>query len=294
MTGFDGQESEYDLEAPDSVAIRFGMSFVESHRAEARAVVSMPMERFRNPVTGAPSVGPLAILVDVAAGLVNHHRRGHDEWTVSSELSMELTLDELDELDGPVVASARAGGARGATSVGGCTLSYEGTTIGAGTVRSFFIPAGRVINRRRYDTLRRLAGASLSELMAVDVRGGGAGAVLSQRADPNLNNDMGIVHGGVAAAGLELAAAAAIGVSGPDDSLRTGSLRVNFLRPFFTGADSRYIGTPLRVGRGTAVGEAEAVGADGRVAAIARVTAYRSEAAELTSSSVLGRPRPVP
>jgi len=49
--------------------------------------------------------------------------------------------------------------------------------------------------------------------------------------------------------------------------LVTASLRVNFLRQFFAGtgdgAQSRYVGTPLRVG------------ADGKVAIIARLTAYR-------------------
>jgi acyl-coenzyme A thioesterase PaaI-like protein len=50
---------------------------------------------------------------------------------------------------------------------------------------------------------------------------------------------------------------------------------VNFLRPFFAGADSRYEGTPVRVGRNTAVGDAQAIGDDGKVALTARVTAYR-------------------
>jgi acyl-coenzyme A thioesterase PaaI-like protein len=56
--------------------------------------------------------------------------------------------------------------------------------------------------------------------------------------------------------------------------LRTASLRVNFLRPFFAGAESRYEGTRLRVGRSTAVGDARALGDDGKVAITARVTAY--------------------
>jgi acyl-coenzyme A thioesterase PaaI-like protein len=60
-----------------------------------------------------------------------------------------------------------------------------------------------------------------------------------------------------------------------DDLLQTASLRVNFLRPFFAGSESRYAGTPLRVGRNTAVGDAQAIGDDGKVAITARVTAYR-------------------
>src|ERR1700739_2871224 len=111
--------------------------------------------------------------------------------------------------------------------------------------------------------------------MAAHVVNSGATPVLAQRVDHNLNNDIDIVHGGVAAAGLELAASAAMNRDQTDGLLQTASLRVNFLRPFFAGADSRYIGTPLRVGRNTAVADAQAIGDDGKVAITARVTAYR-------------------
>jgi acyl-coenzyme A thioesterase PaaI-like protein len=50
---------------------------------------------------------------------------------------------------------------------------------------------------------------------------------------------------------------------------------VNFLRPFFASGESRYVATPVRVGRNTAVADAQAIGADGKTALTARVTAYR-------------------
>jgi uncharacterized protein (TIGR00369 family) len=274
VTGFDEHVNHHDLETPDSIQVRFGLSYVESCPAEARAVMTMPMQRFRNPLTGAPTLGPLAILVDAAAGIVNHYRRRRGQWTVSSELSMELNLDEIGDLDGPVLASAHTLGPLGATSLGICTLTYDGTVIGGGTVRSFFIDADDVVSEHRPETLRRTAQTTLSDLMAVQVRDGDSCAVLSQRADRNLNNDIDIVHGGVAAAGLELAASAAINNGRIDTPLQTGSLRVNFLRPFFAGSESRYEGTALRVGRHTAVGDAQAIGDDGKVAITARVTAY--------------------
>lgn len=274
MTGVDDRVNQHDLETPDSIQLRFGISYLESRPAEASAVLSMPMERFRNPFTGAPTLGPLAILVDAAAGIVNHNRRRGGQWTVSSELSMELTLDEVSELDGPVLATAHALGPSGATSLGVCTLTYGGTVIGGGTVRSFFIDADDVVPQYRPETLQRSASTTFADLMAAHVRAGDD-SVLSQRIDPNLNNDMGIVHGGVAATGLELAASAAINRDRSDAPLQTASLRVNFLRPFFAGTESRYVGTPLRVGRGSAVGDAQAIGDDGKVALTARVTAYR-------------------
>jgi uncharacterized protein (TIGR00369 family) len=275
MTQVDKHTNEHDLETPDSIQVRFGICYVESRPAEAVAALSMPMERFLNPFSGAPTVGPLAILVDAAAGIVNHYRRRPGQWTVSSELSMDLSLDGVGDLDGPVLAAAHALGPLGATSLGICTLTYGDKVIGGGTVRSFFIDADDVVPQRRSETLRRSAETTFADLIAVHVVDRDRGPVLAQRVDRNLNNDIHIVHGGVAAAGLELAASAAINRGRPDDLLQTASVRVNFLRPFFAGVDSRYVGTPLRVGRNTAVGDAQAIGDDGKVAITARVTAYR-------------------
>ena len=273
MSGVDGRPTEYDLETPDSIQVRFGIAYLESDPDQATAVYSMPMERFRNPITGAPTIGPLAILIDAAGGIVNHYRRPAGQWTVSSELSVELSPDDTKDLDGPVIASARTLGPIEATSLSICTLTYRGTVIGGGTVRSFFIPADGVLITRPPETLQRSAETTLADLMALEIRSDAHGQVLAQRVDTNLNNDIGIVHGGVAAAGLELAASAAI--NGTAGGLQTGSLRVNFLRPFFAGAHSRYVGTPLRVGRNTGIGDAQAIGDDGQVAVTARVTAYR-------------------
>jgi uncharacterized protein (TIGR00369 family) len=275
MTGVDEQVNQHDLETPDSIQVRFGIEYVESRPAEAIAALTMPMERFRNPFTGAPTVGPLAILVDAAAGIVNHYRRRPGQWTVSSELSMELGLDGVGDLDGPVLATAHALGPLGATSLGICTLTYRGMVIGGGTVRSFFIEADDVVPQQRPETLRRSAETTFAELVAVHVTEDGPATVLTQRVDRNLNNDIDIVHGGVAAAGLELVASAAVNRDRSDGLLQTASLRVNFLRPFFAGSESRYEGTPLRVGRNTAVGDAQAIGDEGKAAITARVTAYR-------------------
>ena len=275
MTQVDKHTNEHDLETPDSIQVRFGIAYVESRPAEAVAALSMPMDRFRNPFNGAPTVGPLAILVDAAAGIVNHYRRRPGQWTVSSELSMDLSLDGVGHLDGPVLATAHAFGPLGATSLGMCTLAYRGTVIGGGTVRSFFIDAEDVVPQRRSETLRRSPDTTFADLTAVHVVDRDCGPVLAQRVDGNLNNDIDIVHGGVAAAGLELAASAAVNQDRTGDLLQTASLRVNFLRPFFAGSASRYEGTPLRVGRNTGVGDAQAIGDDGKVAITARVTAYR-------------------
>ena len=106
--------------------------------------------------------------------------------------------------------------------------------------------------------------------MALRVQDG----ALFQSPNPILNNSMGIVHGGIAAAGLELAASAALNAGRADEPLYTASVRVNYLRQFFSGAESRYTAEVFRRGRRSGVADAKAITSDGDVALIARVTAY--------------------
>ena len=99
-------------------------------------VSSMPMVGLVNPLTGTPTAGPLAVLVDHAAGLVNHYRRAADEWTVSSELTLELTptaptvIAENPEV--AVVATGRPVGTRGSSALGMCELTIDDVVIGLG------------------------------------------------------------------------------------------------------------------------------------------------------------------
>jgi uncharacterized protein (TIGR00369 family) len=278
MTEVHEREVQHDIETPAAIQIRFGIEFLTASLTDATVVMSMPMSGLRNPFTGAPTVGPLAILVDAAAGMVNHYRRRTDRWTVSSELSLDVSANGIEAVaDGapPVVASASAVGSVGTTPLSICTLTCGDTVIGTGTVRSVFIPADGVTAKRPPQTVLGEA-PTLADLMAVQSQTGQDGStVLSQHADPDLNNDIGIVHGGMAAAGLELAASAAINSDGAVGPFQTASLRVNFVRPFIAGSTSRYVGTALRVGRTTAVADAQAIGDDGKVALTARVTAYR-------------------
>jgi uncharacterized protein (TIGR00369 family) len=269
------QEVQRDIETPDSIRVRFGIDFLQADLADATIAMSMPISGLLNPVTGAPAVGPLAILVDAAGGMSNHYRRRTDQWTVTTELTLELSPAEWADVEEPVLARARPLGPVGATTLALCTLSRGGTVIGGGTVRSYFIPAQELRGERPVDAHRGSPG-QLSDLMAIDVDAGSDGtSVLRQRVDSYLNNEIGIVHGGVAAAGLELTASAAINPDRRQDLLRTASLRVNFLRPFIAGGNSRYVGTPLRIGRSSAVGDARAIGDDDKVAITARLTAYR-------------------
>jgi uncharacterized protein (TIGR00369 family) len=167
-----------------------------------------------------------------------------------------------------------------------CTLTHRGTQIGTGTVHTVGLPGDGPAEPpiRGEDPLAARPGTDIGDLMAVEPLTARDGFVrLRQHPDPMVNNMIGIVHGGVSSAGLELAAAAAINHE-QHRPFRTASIRVNFLRPFLSNtragteaadAGSVYEGTVLRIGRTSAVADAQAIGPDGKAAVIARVTAYR-------------------
>lgn len=256
----------------------FDIDVMHADTSAGTAVMAMSLAGLRNPFTDLPTVGPLAILVDAVGGLVNHFRREADQWTVSSELSFELSLGPEGraamEAGFPVVAAASTLGPKEAGSLGLCTLTCGAAVIGTATVRSYFVGADDLVLDEPDETLPRSARHGLADLMAIDTEEvTGTMRVLRQHGDPILINALGIVNGGVASAGLELAASAALNTG--DQPMRTATMRVNFLRPFFAGGNSRYEARPLRLGRGTAVADAQALGDDGRVALVARLTAYR-------------------
>jgi acyl-coenzyme A thioesterase PaaI-like protein len=256
---------------------RFGI--VTSKEGPHGCVASIPAGGMINPLTGGPTIAPLAMLVDHVGGLVNHHRREPGEWTVSSELSLEVGSDALDVIpaapDVPVVATARPFGQKGHVALALCEFTHRDVTLATATVRSFYIETPGHLAPFPDGPSGPLPPGSLRERMAVRVaEAGGAGKVLQQLADPVLNNSLGIVHGGVSAMALEMVASAAVNDGRDGVPLRTASLHVNFTRQFRSGPESCYVGTALRVGRSSAVGEARAVGPDGEVAIIARLTAY--------------------
>jgi acyl-coenzyme A thioesterase PaaI-like protein len=240
-------------------------------------IATMPVAGLVNPLTGATTLGPLTVLVDYVAGLVNHHRRAPDEWTVSSELGLDLAPDAFAVIaaapDVPVLGTAHPFGTKSTTSLGICELTHDGIRIGTGSVRSVHIRRPEVFadphDQRPPSGQPRPT--TLTEIMSV--RPGAEPAVLFQDPSQDLNNDLGIVHGGVAAAGLELVGSAALNLA-RETPLQTASVRVSFLRRLLCGDESRYEGTALRVGSRSGIADARAIGADGETALLARVSAY--------------------
>ena len=161
-------------------------------------------------------------------------------------------------------------------ALGLCELTHRDSVVASATVRSFYIQTPGRLAKWPEGPTGPLPPGSPGDRMAVRVaESGGAAKVLVQDPDPVLNNSLGIVHGGVSAMALELVGSAAVNDGRGDQPLHTASLRVNFLRHFRSGPESRYVGTALRVGRSSGVAEAQAIGDNGKAAIIARITTYR-------------------
>lgn len=94
---------------PNTPLGRFQIESLEEH--PDRCVASIPVADLVNPLTGAPTVAPLAMLADHVGGLANHLRRNSDEWTVTSELAIEFTGTAATVIasaaEHPVTAAAR-------------------------------------------------------------------------------------------------------------------------------------------------------------------------------------------
>jgi uncharacterized protein (TIGR00369 family) len=273
------REASHDIETPIHLLRRFGIEVLIADRESAVVEMSMPLAGMRNPFTDLPTVGPLGVLIDAVSGMSNHFRHRDAEWTVSTELTIELSPEGSERATAigasPVVASGRPLGPRSSGSaLSVCTLTCDGVVIGGGTVRSYFVKPEVLDLSEPPEAMTKSNSASLAELMGVEPMPPADGVrVLRQHVDPFLNNAVGVINGGVASAGLELAASATVNTN--EAPMRTASVRVNFLRPFYASARSRYEAAPLRIGSGTAVADAYAIGDDGRPALAARVTAYR-------------------
>jgi len=150
---------------------RFGI--VTSEEGPQGCVASIPAGAMTNPLTGQPTIAALAMLVDHVGGLINHHRKGPGEWTLSSELSLEVAPDALEQIaaapDVPVTAISRPCGRKGANALGLCEFTHRDSVIATATVRSFYIAAPDHLAKFPDGPTGPLPPGSLADRMAVRV-----------------------------------------------------------------------------------------------------------------------------
>lgn len=192
------------------------------------------------------------------------------QFVAGAESLVECGLDEY------VLANARILSATPGSALAECTLMFGPKLIGVATVRSVYISGHVATTHRPSETLVKTSCTSLAELMAVTPSPDAISRyTLKQLPDPMVFNAKGTVHGGVSATAAELVASAAIWGETSGGGFRSGSLHVNFLRPFIADADSCYRGSVVHAGSTVAVAEAQAIASNGKIVVTAQFTEYR-------------------
>ncbi|GAA4658422.1 acyl-CoA thioesterase domain-containing protein [Gordonia humi] len=260
---------------------------MEERRYDARTEIRLGTERvdgstphvmrtrmigFDDDLCVGPCLGLLAATVDAAGGAINHDLRVDGSWTVTTEVSLDLVRHRVRPGDVVDVTPTLIGyddtGALARTD-----LVVDGSLVGMGTVRSFFV-RGALPELVYLDVHARPAATTIGDMLAIGrpTRPDQVGVLIPER-DELLINDSGATNGGVVAACLEVAAHCALRDAGRPE-LSTGSIRISFLRPFATEPGAHYTASIIRAGQSTATIDAAAVLASDQVAATARVTVY--------------------
>jgi acyl-coenzyme A thioesterase PaaI-like protein len=272
----------YDPYRTNPIHARFGITLVDWDGDTRSAETAFAGGGSMNPLTGEPTTAQLALIVDDIGSRVNFDpARDHSPFTTESTLVVTAAaVDASSGANPPSVRTVgRPVGGHDTDSLAACTVSASGAVIASAFVRTIHTrtaPAMAVALGLASD--QGVRPASLAEMLAVaEGPSERRDPVLIQHDDPTILDPTGHVYGGVAATALELVAHGAIDRASAAVRFRTGSLRVNHLRPLVPGRHCRYVGDALHISNSVAIADARAVGDDGEVAAVARLTAYPLE-----------------
>ncbi len=219
-----------------------------------------------NGPAGSPPGGVLGVLIDDVLGIAIARHRGPGQWSVSAEISLDLT--------GPVPADGSRIEARGRHVHSGPHGGISSGTVhdASGALIALCRQHGRWVTTVPHDPMtRRAAGspsdgpatsaapataqapavwrppASLAALLGIQVRLTEGGAALDLEVTPDLTNPLGNLHGGITFAACDLAAQAALLAAG--GPTQTASVHVAYPRPMPLGATPRFEARVLHCGR---------------------------------------------
>lgn len=237
--------------------------------ASDRMVGSMPTGRQLLGPDNRPAVGALGVLVDNALGFSSLSTLPAGSWTVSTE----IWLDVLSPLD----SGSSRHYVEGRTLVAGAFATGQ-VTDGQGGLLAVARQRNRLVSQTTDDLITNIPSG-------VDVRTDGdvlrllgvetldATSVVAT-CGPELQNVLGMMHGGISLAISEIAATWSRVQAG--SNLATSSVHVIHSLPVPAGSDVVFTATTRRSGQRFWVTDVEAV-AEGKPCVIAQVSAHDQE-----------------
>ncbi|MCW2932337.1 MAG: hypothetical protein JWM19_3299 [Actinomycetia bacterium] len=229
-------------------------------------VTSMASGPWLNGPAGSPPGGVLGVLIDDVLGIAIARHRGAGQWSVSAEISLDLT--------GPVPADGSRIEARARHVHSGPHGGLSSGTVhdASGTLIALCRQHGRWVTTVPQDPMtpqetgteadRPAASgapvpagtsapwsppASLAALLGTRVRPTEGGAELDLEVTADLTNPLGNLHGGITFAACDLAAQAVLLAAG--GPTQTASIHVAYPRPIPLGATPRFEARVLHRGR---------------------------------------------
>jgi uncharacterized protein (TIGR00369 family) len=259
---------------PGRVEERFGIAgcLTEGRLRRSVARVGPWMDSDR----GGLQAGAISVQFDHVMGEALNAIAPPNHWQVTTELAFDIVVpppweSETLHVSGWVAGRGQRGGFAQAEMV-----DDRGTLLAVGTTWVQCIPVGSPSEMDESGTVGDPARPSALTLAAhLGVRmGSDGGDPRAELMEPGLwTNTFGILHGGVWASLVELAAAEVFA----DAGLRTAHVHVSYLRSPALGAPVSAIARPVHLGRSFGVVAVTGTDGTGRLCVTATVTGRRDE-----------------
>lgn len=257
---------------PGNVEQRFGLSACQVDGSVFRSAARTG--RWMDSAHGGQQAGAVGVQFDHVLGEALYAAAPPDHWALTTELGFDIIVaPPWDAASLQVKAWAAASGRRGGFAQAELT-DDDGTLLGVGSTWIQYVP---VRTQSRPDG----AGGGVAPPSAVNFATHLGVRLTSQAGDPRADlaepglwtNDFGVLHGGVWASLVELAASEVLASRG----LRTAHVGVSYLRPPALGSAVSALARPVHAGRSFGVVEVTGQDASGRRCVMATVTGRRRE-----------------
>lgn len=262
---------------PLSVEARFGLKECRPRGADSHCDVELG--KWSSSPGGGVQLGALAIAADHILGEVPYIRRAHDQWSLTTELTIDFVVPPepgttLHIWGSPTRIETTGGFAHGEM------INAEGGVVALCTTRTLFVPSSPIPPPAELFGATSATGVTtavtLDEHLGLDFLDGGDDTeeLCVRMIDPSAwQNNFGILHGGVWACLAEVAASRLVARTRP--GLATASIHTTYLRPGAPGAPVSVTARTFHVGGSLAVIECVGRSGDGAICTRSTVTARR-------------------